>query len=165
MSIHEHTACLLLGSNIEPEQNIPRAVSLLHDHVTVLQASSVWESASADCCYPDYLNLAVLVSTPLDAAQLKAQVLRPLEAHMGRVRTEDRNASRTIDFDTILFDGQLLDPDLWRYVHLAVPVSELFPDFSSDAGETLQMVAQRLAQATPIQVRDDISIVLPQRNS
>ena len=96
-----HQACLLLGSNIEPEQNLPIAVRLLQERLSILRVSSVWESASADCCYPDYLNLAVLVSTSLDAEQLKKQVLRPLEAQMGRVRTEDKNASRTIDFDII----------------------------------------------------------------
>src|SRR4030042_1158682 len=99
-----HEVCLLLGSNIEPEQNIPRAVLLLKEKLTILQVSSIWESASVDCCYPDFLNMAVLASTSLDANELKEQVLRPLESQMGRVRTEDKNASRQIDFDMILFD-------------------------------------------------------------
>ena len=127
-----HQACLLLGSNIQPDLNIPQAVDLLKDKVTILTVSSIWESASVDCCYPDFLNLAVRISTPLGAAELKEQVLRPLEAHMGRVRTEDKNASRTIDIDIILFDGKVIDPDLWQHVHRAVPVAELFPDIQSD---------------------------------
>jgi len=157
-----HTACLLLGSNIEPEHNMIRAVELLQKHLHVLQVSSTWESASADCCYPDYLNLAVLVQTSLDARQLKEHVLRPLEAHMGRVRTEDKNAPRPIDFDIVLFDGVLLDPDLWQYVHLATPVSELLPDFTSSSGETLQQAARRLAQLATIRLRKDIPVSLPQ---
>ena len=160
MNTPKHMAYVLLGSNINPEQNIPKAVSLLEGQVSILQASSIWESASADCCYPDYLNLAVLVSTPLYVNQLKEQVLRPVEAEMGRVRTEDKNASRTIDIDIIIFDGVLIDQELWRYVHLAVPVGELLPDFTSGEGETLQQAARRLAQSNPIQLRDDISIKL-----
>ena len=105
-----HQACLLLGSNIQPDVNIPQAVDLLKDKVTILTVSSIWESASVDCCYPDFLNLAVRISTPLGAAELKEQVLRPLEAQMGRVRTEDKNASRTIDIDIILFDGKVHRP-------------------------------------------------------
>ena len=155
-----HQVCLLLGSNIEPEQNIPRAVMLLRGRMTVQRASSVWESTSVDCCYPNYLNLALLVFTPLTADQLKEQVLRPLEAQMGRVRTEDKNASRPIDFDIILFDGECVDPDLWRHVHMATPVSELFPEYLSQSGETLREVARRLAVYTPIQFRQDISIPL-----
>jgi len=160
MRTEQHKVCLLLGSNIEPAKNIPKAVNLLREKLTLLKASSVWESASIDCCYPDYLNLALLVSTHLDAKQLKEQVLRPLEAQMGRVRTEDKNASRTIDLDVILFDGEVLDQDIWQHVHQAVPVGELFPGLLSEAGESLKDVARRLAQFTPIQLRDDISISL-----
>jgi len=158
MKTRSHQVCLLLGSNIEPEVNIPKAMNLLQEKLTFLRVSSVWESASADCCYPDYLNLAVLVSTPMDAIQLKEQVLRPLEAQMGRVRTEDKNASRPIDIDIILFDGELRDPNLWQHVHRAIPVGEIFPDFCSETGESLKDIARRLALSTPIQIRKDISI-------
>jgi 2-amino-4-hydroxy-6-hydroxymethyldihydropteridine diphosphokinase len=153
-----HQVILLLGSNIEPEQNIPRAVALLQGYVRILKASSVWESASVDCCYPDYLNLALLVSTSLNANQLKRQVLRPLEAQMGRVRTEDKNASRTIDFDIILFDGEVLDSDLWLHAHRAIPVSEINPDYCSKSGLCIADVAKRLAASTDIKLREDISI-------
>jgi len=152
-----HQVCLLLGSNITPENNIPMAMHLLEEKVPILRVSSVWESASADCCYPDFLNLAVLVSTPLEADQLKEQVLRPLEAQMGRVRTEDKNASRPIDFDIILFDGELYDPALWQQVHRAMPVSEIFPEYRSTEGKQLLEVAKSLAQSTPISIRQDIS--------
>lgn len=151
-------ACIMLGSNIEPERNIPKAVDLLHKRLSILQASSVYESASVDCCYPDYLNLALQVETTLDAYDLKQQVLRPLESMLGRVRTEDKNASRTIDLDIILFDGVVLDQTLWQFTHLAIPVSELFPDYRDEMGESLQVIAKRLAQVTPVQLRKDITI-------
>ena len=38
-----HEACLLLGSNIRPEDNIPLAVDLLQKQTKLLQASSIWE--------------------------------------------------------------------------------------------------------------------------
>jgi 2-amino-4-hydroxy-6-hydroxymethyldihydropteridine diphosphokinase len=158
MGTHFHQVCLLLGSNIEPENNIPNALGLLKEKVTIQRVSSVWESASVDCCYPNFLNLAALISTPLEAQQLKEQVLRPLEAQMGRVRTEDKNASRPIDFDLILFDGELLDPDLWQHVHRAMPVSEIFPEYRSAEGKLLSEIAQNLAQSTPISRRHDISL-------
>jgi 2-amino-4-hydroxy-6-hydroxymethyldihydropteridine diphosphokinase len=155
-----HQACLLLGSNIEAENNIKNALTLLKEKLTILRVSSVWESASVDCCYPDFLNLAVLVSTTLEADQLKQQVLRPLEAQMGRVRTEDKNASRPIDLDIILYDEELLDPDLWQHVHRATPVSEIFPEYRSADGVSLSETAQNLAQSTPISIRNDISLKL-----
>jgi 2-amino-4-hydroxy-6-hydroxymethyldihydropteridine diphosphokinase len=156
--IADHQACLLLGSNIEPEKNIPLAVSHLKERLTILDLSSVWESASTNCCYPDYLNMAVLVSTRLDAMTLKDEVLRPLESHMGRVRTEDKNASRPIDIDTIVFDGEVLDPTLWQHVHRAMPVSEICQDLRSENGELLADVARKLADSTPIRKRLDVTI-------
>jgi 2-amino-4-hydroxy-6-hydroxymethyldihydropteridine diphosphokinase len=159
-----HQACLLLGSNIEPEKNIPRAINLLQEKLTILQHSSVWESASVDCCYPDYLNMALVVSTQMDAVELKEQLLLPLEARMGRVRTEDINASRQIDIDIILFDGKLQDPSLWQHAHLAIPVAEIFPGLRSETGGTLNDIASRLAQSTPIQIRKDIRISLPKQD-
>ncbi len=158
MSRPIHQACILLGSNIEPEVNIPKAVDLLKEQLIVLELSSIWETASVDCCYPDFLNMAVLVETRLDAKALKEQILRPLEARMGRVRTDDKNASRQIDFDIILFDGRIVDPTLGQYVHRAVPVAELIPDLRCSDDEPLQSVAKRLAQSTPIKLRKDIPL-------
>jgi 2-amino-4-hydroxy-6-hydroxymethyldihydropteridine diphosphokinase len=158
MEQEKHQACLLFGSNIQPEQNIPRAVARLQRQLTVLQASSLWQSCAIGSGGPDFLNGALLVSSPLDANALKEQVIHPLEAQLGRVRTADKNAPRTIDIDIILFDKVLLDPNLWKYAHRAVPVAELFPDYQSDSGEYLKDAALRLARITPISARKDISI-------
>jgi 2-amino-4-hydroxy-6-hydroxymethyldihydropteridine diphosphokinase len=160
MSEAMHQVCLLLGSNIESEINIPRAILLLNQDLTILKTSSVWESAAENCCYPDFLNMAVLIATRLDASQLKEQVLRPLEARMGRVRTSDKNASRPIDIDIILYDGQTIDPTLWQHVYQAVPMAELLPGYLSPGGETLKDAARRLAQSVPIKVRSDVPITL-----
>ena len=107
-----HQAGLLLGSNIQPEKNIPLAVRLLQKQLTVLQTSSVWESKAIGSDSANFLNAALLVLTSMEAEVLKEQVLRPLEAQLERVRTSDKNSPRTIDLDILLFDQQLLDPNL-----------------------------------------------------
>lgn len=152
-----HRACLLLGSNIRPELNLARAVAQLRRQLAVLQASSVWQSKAVGSGGPDFLNVALLVATPLEAGALKEQVLRPLEAEMGRVRTSDKNAPRTIDADIVLFDGVLLDEALWEYAYCAVPVAELLPDYRSGSGEALKDIALRLAQMTAISTRSGSS--------
>ena len=153
-----HRVCLLLGSNIEPEKNIPLAVNLLQKQLTILQVSSVWESKAVGSDGANILNAALLVLTSLEAKILKEQVLHPLEAQLKRVRTRNKNAPRTIDLDILLFDQQLLDPDLWQYAYRAVPLSEVLPDLQSETGEYLKDAALRLAHTTPIWVRKDISI-------
>jgi 2-amino-4-hydroxy-6-hydroxymethyldihydropteridine diphosphokinase len=157
MNQEEHQAVLLLGSNIQPEQNIPRAVAHLQRQVRVSQASSIWQSEAVGSSGPDFLNSALLVSTPLDAGVLKEQVLRPLEEQLGRVRTEDKSSPRAIDIDIILFDGILLDPTLWEYAYRAVPVAELLPGYQSASGEYLKDIALRLGRTTAISARKVIS--------
>ena len=153
-----HQVCLLIGSNIQPEKNLPLSVTLLKKVMPVLQVSSVWEFATVGSDGPNMLNAAILVSTPLDPEELKEQMLRPLEAQMGRVRTSDKNAPRTIDLDIIFFDQQCLEPNLWHYAFRAVPVAQVLPEYQSESGETLQEAAIRLAQHTPIWIRRDVEI-------
>lgn len=156
MTTKEHQVCLLLGSNLQPEKNLALGVDLLQKQVKIIRVSSVWETPDVGSAGPDFLNLAVLITTPLAAGELKEQILRPLEAQLGRVRSADKNAPRTFDVDIILFDGQLLDPNLWRYAHRAVPVAEILPDYRSDRGDFLKEAASRLAATTPIRFKPDV---------
>lgn len=153
----QHRICLLLGSNIEPEENLLQSVNLLRQHITMVQTSSVWESPAIGSDGPNFLNAAVLATTPLGADNLKEYVLLPLELQLGRLRTKDKNASRTIDIDLILFDQQLLDPSAWDYAHSAVPVAEILPDYQLATGEYLKDSASSLACRTPIKQRGDLS--------
>ena len=160
-----HLACLLLGSNIRPEDNLPLAAAQLRQHLDVLKVSSVWETPPATSLGPNFLNAALLAHSPWEAEALKQQVLRPLEAGLGRVRGADKNAPRPIDLDIIFFDGRLLDPTLWEQAHRAVPVAELFPDYLSGSGERLDQAARRLAAVTPIRRRSEVSIQFQDRQS
>jgi 2-amino-4-hydroxy-6-hydroxymethyldihydropteridine diphosphokinase len=158
MAAQDHQACLLLGSNIQPEENLVLGVDLLRKKVKIVRISSVWETPSVGSAGPDFLNLALLITTPLEVGDFKMKVLRPLEAQLGRVRSADKNAPRPIDLDIILFDDQLLDPNLWRYAHRAVPVAEILPGYRSRTGDILSEVASRLAETTPIRVRPGVLI-------
>jgi 2-amino-4-hydroxy-6-hydroxymethyldihydropteridine diphosphokinase len=158
MKTKEHQICLLLGSNIQPEKNLALGVGLLHSKVKIPRVSSVWETPAVGSPGPNFLNMALLVLTTLDAELFKEKVIRPLETQLGRVRSADKNAPRTIDIDIILFDNQLLDPNLWRFAHRAVPVAEILPDYRSDRGELLKEAASRLAETTRIRLQPDLKI-------
>jgi 2-amino-4-hydroxy-6-hydroxymethyldihydropteridine diphosphokinase len=146
-------ACLLLGSNIDPEVNIPRAVALLNLRLEVEDVSQVWFSPAVSSHGPDFLNAAVLVRTDLQPGALKQQVLRAVEDRLGRVRSADKYAPRPIDIDIVAWDCQVTDPDVWAYAHAALPVSEVLPcEAVSAAGEPLAQVARRLLEATPIRL-------------
>lgn len=151
-------ACLLLGSNIDPELNLPKAILLLGLHADIASTSMVWETPPVGSGGPNFLNAALLVQTDLEPQQFKDTVIRPVEAYLGRVRTADKFAPRPIDIDIVAWDCRVLDADVWRYAHAAVPVSEVLPcDTVSEAGEPLAKTAQRLLEETPLQPRLEFS--------
>jgi len=153
-----HRACLLLGSNLQPEENLRRAVELLRQYFVVEKVSAAWETPAVGSDGPDFLNAAVVIHTSLDPWQLKERFLRPLEAQLGRVRTADKNAPRTIDIDIVIWDADLLDLDVWKYAYAAVPVAELLPcQQSEETGEYLEQAAARLNRSTHMCARPEVT--------
>lgn len=155
------TVLIAVGSNIEPEANLPRAVRRLAERFPGLVASQIYATAAVGSPEaPPFLNAAVAIETALPLAELKHGVLRPLEAELGRVRGADRNAPRPIDLDVAFCPGLVLrdaeagldlpDPDIVHCAHLALPLADLAPtevhpldgrpleaiaaEFSGDAG-------------------------------
>ncbi|MCW5873376.1 MAG: 2-amino-4-hydroxy-6-hydroxymethyldihydropteridine diphosphokinase [Anaerolineales bacterium] len=159
----QHRVYIGLGSNIEPARNLQAAIQALSQpglpgSTRLLAISSVWSSPPLGTHGPQFLNAAATLSTELTADDFKTQVLRPLEAAQGRVRTADRNAPRTLDLDLLMYDDELLDPELWLAAHIALPLSELLPELThAESGETLAAAAQRLASQQPAQ-RTDIQL-------
>jgi len=99
-------AYLSLGSNIEPERYLPAAVQRLARFGQIRAVSHVWQTQPVGLVdQPDFLNAAVLLETPLSAAALRQQVVARIEQDLGRARTGNKNAPRTIDIDIVLFNG------------------------------------------------------------
>jgi 2-amino-4-hydroxy-6-hydroxymethyldihydropteridine diphosphokinase len=147
---------ILLGSNIEKERNLPEAVRLLVSFDRVVAVSSVYETAPVGLeDQPHFLNAAVQIETELPATEFRQQVLAEVERRLGRVRTADKNAPRTIDADLILFNDEVFDlddthhipdPELLEFPHIAVPIAELAPDMPHpETGERLNFLAAKLA--------------------
>ncbi len=148
---------LALGSNIRPEHFLPLAVDELSRKFTLLALSSAWKTPAVGFQGHDFLNAIVEIETILSPVALKFRILRPLEARLGRVRTDDKYASRTIDIDILKYDDQLLDKELWKQPHLAVPMAELAPTLTNPkTGKSIRETALALSQDTPILKQEDI---------
>jgi len=147
----DHSIYLELGSNINPEHNLPLAIDILRQLVQVDRISSVWETPAIGSAGPNFFNLAIQIRSSLSPGVLKRLVLRKIEAHLGRKRTDDKNAPRTIDIDIVIVDGEVIDDHLWDYAHLAIPLAELIPDLVSInyPEETLKQASERLSASQP----------------
>jgi len=162
-----NTVFLSLGSNIQPELYLPAAVDRLETVGEVAAVSSVYETlAVGDPTQPNFLNAALILITSLSADQLKQQ-LSAIELSLGRQRSDDPNAARTIDLDIAFFNHDIRligkrhipDPDILTQPYLARPLAELAPDFvHPETGQTLSAIAAPFCQRTDIWRRDDVHL-------
>jgi 2-amino-4-hydroxy-6-hydroxymethyldihydropteridine diphosphokinase len=140
-----------VGSNIQPQENLPRAINLISEEVTIEKISSVYQTQAVGSHGPDFLNAVVLVRTTLSWEQLKNTVIREIEDTLGRIRTSDKNAPRTIDIDILIKDDEVYDEDIWEQAHLAIPLAELYPDYTHPiTNKTLSHIAEYLSKSNPI---------------
>lgn len=137
-------AYLAIGSNIEPEKNISEAIRLLGQKVKVLKTSTVYlTEALLRKEQPRFYNCVIKIETDIEPRKLKFDVLRAIEKRMGRKRTRDKYAPRTIDIDLILYGNLSLstkdlvipDPNIQKRPFLAVPLSEIEPDLMLPTAE------------------------------
>jgi len=136
---------LLIGSNIDPISNIKQAIKEISGEIQINNQSSLWETKPIGTEGDNFFNLALSVSTSLDFDQLKFEVLRKIEGHLGRIRVSDKYAPRTIDIDVILDGNMIVDNNIWQLAYVAVPVSELVPGLIyPETNQTLEAVAAKL---------------------
>ncbi|MDJ0765985.1 MAG: 2-amino-4-hydroxy-6-hydroxymethyldihydropteridine diphosphokinase [Myxococcota bacterium] len=131
------TAYVAVGSNIDPEKNIPAALTKLLGFVDVFDTSSFYRTPPlGDPGQPAFLNGVFGLRTTLAPRVIKFDVLRGIEADLGRIRTEDRYAPRPIDLDLILYGNwvrdepnlRLPDPDIHTRGFVAMPLMQIAPD-------------------------------------
>ena len=138
-----------LGSNLDPVEHLRRAVEILQSQIPVLQIATAWETPAVGATGPNFYNSAVSLTSEYDPMSLKFRVLRPIEDELGRVRTGDKHAPRTIDLDPIVYGETILEDRLWTYAYLALPISELLPELlHPQTKERLVDIADRLLKLT-----------------
>jgi 2-amino-4-hydroxy-6-hydroxymethyldihydropteridine diphosphokinase len=131
-----HKAFVSIGSNIDPAANVRAAVLRLGQWAHLKGVSTVYRSAALERPeQPPYYNCVAMVETDATPVDVR-HALRRAEAELGRQRTPDKYAARTIDLDLILYDELVLDtetlklpdPDILERPFLAVPLWEMAPD-------------------------------------
>jgi 2-amino-4-hydroxy-6-hydroxymethyldihydropteridine diphosphokinase len=153
---------VMLGSNIEPERNLPLAVGELGALGRVVAVSSVWQTAAiGDTNQADFCNAAVLLRTELEPAAIIAR-LNDIEARLGRVRDpRNKNAARTIDLDLAVIPGparsvggkEFPDPEIVERVFLAAPLEEIWPEVVLPDGRLIGQVAAFLRERDGARLR------------
>ena len=144
-----------LGGNLgEPHSAISNALAQLDDDsgIDVEAVSSFYRTAPIGITgQPDFINAVARIRTA-DEPQVLLEKLLTIEAHLGRVRTEQQFGPRVIDLDLLLFGGVQMDTARLTLPHprmhlrrfVLEPLFELEGDLTLPGGRAL---SHYLAQA------------------
>jgi len=109
-----------------------------------------------------------LFETHLSAQALREEAISAIEAALGRVRTENKNAPRTIDIDIMLFNQDIIqlegrripDPEVLERSFVAIPLAEIAPDYvHPETGQTLKDIASQFdTTSADMARRDDVRL-------
>jgi 2-amino-4-hydroxy-6-hydroxymethyldihydropteridine diphosphokinase len=107
----ENITALELGSNIDPVQNMDKAIAILQEETDLLSVSGYIQTAPVGFTdQDDFINAAVLIRTNHDIQSMR-EYCRDIENRLGRVRTENRYGPRTMDLDIITWNGEVVNND------------------------------------------------------
>lgn len=114
---------LCLGSNMGGRLHLLRQAKtliLLEPQVKFIDQSPVYETEPVGV-KPQYkamkfLNAVLIVESPYTAEEWLTKI-KKIETTLQRVRTEDRNAPRTMDVDILFSGDQVVDSDILKVPH------------------------------------------------
>jgi len=130
-----NTAIVGIGSNIDAERNVIAARRMLGEKLSVLGESKfVRTKPIGSREQQDFLNGSLLIETRLGCKQLKT-LLKGVEVSLGRGVGEDRYGPRKMDLDILVWNGEIVDPDVYEREFLRRFVIELCPELEKTLKE------------------------------
>jgi 2-amino-4-hydroxy-6-hydroxymethyldihydropteridine diphosphokinase len=122
------------GSNVDPEQNLTRALTELARIFGALHVSPWYRNRAVGFTGEDFINLVLGFTTELSVYQMQAR-LRDVETLCGRPRNAPKWAPRTMDLDILLYGDLVKDepqlrlprPDLLLRPYMLRPLADIAP--------------------------------------
>jgi len=123
-----NTAVISIGSNINADRNIGRALTMMAVEVAIVKTSDFdFTKPIGFKDQPDFLNGAALVETDMTMDAF-ARFLKDVEKSLKRERTENKFGPRTIDLDIVVWNNAVIDDDVYTRGFLKKAVKFLIPD-------------------------------------
>ncbi len=149
------TVILSLGSNLgDRVRYLERALEQLRREVRVERVSSIYETRPVGLAdQPWFLNLVCYGVTQMDPHTLLG-FIQAIESALGRRRSEERFAPRTLDIDILAFENRVIEepgleiphPRMAERAFVLAPLAEIVPEWlhpveNKSAAELLEALA------------------------
>ncbi len=123
-----------IGSNVERENNVRKALKLLKQRFNTLHCSSIYETVPVGFSGALFYNLVVRFDTDLSPTEVVAE-LKHIENECGRDRTQQKFSNRSVDLDLLLYDDLILKQgtvnvprdEILSYAFVLEPLAEIVP--------------------------------------
>lgn len=158
MSVPVARAYLGIGSNIDPDSHIAKALSVLATLGTLTTLSPMYETESlGPMPQPWYHNCVVGLDTALAPAALLAEI-KIIEHQAGR-SPQPKWSARPLDIDILLYDSLTIDTVSLHIPHLELPkrrfvlqpLYDIAPDsIDPRSGKTVRQLLQECTDTLQI---------------
>jgi len=124
-----------VGSNITREKSIRNGVNAIQACFSNIIKSPVYESKALGFDGDDFYNLVVVADTEQSISEVRSS-LQDIEQQLGRLRTQVRFTSRTLDLDLLLYDKEIINQtdfqiprgEITEYAFVLKPLAEIATD-------------------------------------
>jgi len=147
-----------IGSNLERQKHIQKALSLLRAHFGPLQLSKVYESSALDPSQGNYYNLVVSCPTS-ERPESITQTLKSVERQLGRRADETKLGRVAIDLDLLTYGDEIFEStqfslprrDIGKYAFVLKPLCDIAPNVRHPvSGELYASMWEAFADKTSI---------------
>lgn len=131
----QHLVYLSIGTNIDREHYVTRALDELAVGYGAMDISPVYESASFGFEGDPFYNLVTGLETPEPLGTLTAR-LKQIESDNDRTRSGEKFSSRTLDIDILTYNRlngvyeqiQLPRPEILEQAYVLAPFADIAPN-------------------------------------
>ncbi len=160
-----NTVILSLGSNLGDRlRYLERALEQLRRELKIERVSSVYETRPVgEADQPWFLNLVCYAYTQMDPHTL-LWYIQAIESALGRQRSEDQFAPRTLDIDIVAFEDRVIEepnleiphPRMAERAFVLEPLAEIAPEWLHPVeNKTAREMREGLAQDEGVRVYAD----------
>lgn len=142
-----------LGSNIDAENNVRKAINNLSQQLGNARVSYVYRSSAIGMDGNDFLNAVVGGNTDLTLDET-VTLLQESELRQGRVRTANKFSDRTLDLDLLLYgnltNDKLPHPEITDQAYVLQPLFDIAPELIHPIRkQSIATLRHRLLQSAP----------------
>jgi len=120
-----NTALIMIGSNLDAEQNLDLVKEKLSEHFEIISESTILKTKAVGKKYKaDFLNVALALLSDETADETK-DIFKQLEKEMGRTPDSKKEGLIPIDIDLIFWNDTQLHEDYNRFPFVTKCIDEI----------------------------------------